>query len=123
MYSIQFPKMVSNTNTNLVVDHDATASNLKLLLASDKFTLLGDPYFGTNLKRFMFEQNNLVLRDLIVDDIYTTIITFMPQIKLDRKDITVTSTRANVYANIKCTNLIDFKTDMYNINLTNLEEK
>lgn len=123
MYSIKFPKMVSNTNTIVIKDHEATASNLKLLLASDKNTLLGDPYFGTNLKKLMFEQNNQILRDLVIDEIYTVITTFMPQLKVDRKNITVTSNKANVYANIKALNLIDYTTDLYNINLTNFEEK
>ncbi len=123
MWSIQFPKMVSNTNTNIIKDHEATASNLKLLLASDKYSLLGDPYYGTNLKRLMFEQNNQILQDLIIDDIYTAILTFMPQIKVDRKNITITASRATVHANIKAINLLDYTTDLYNINLTNAEEK
>ena len=122
MYSIKFPDMLSNTITNIISDHEATASNLKLLLHSDKYSLLGDPYFGTNIKKLIFEQNNTVLRDLVIDDIYTAIITFMPQLVINRKDITVTSDRAHVYVNIKATNLIDYTTDMYNINLTSSEE-
>lgn len=122
MHSIAFPDMVSNTNTYLVSDHDATLSNLKLLLLSDKYALLGDPYFGTSIKRLTFEQNNQVLKDLVIDDIYTAIATFMPQIMIDRKNITVTSDTASVYVNIKATNLLDFTVDTYNINLTQFEE-
>ena len=122
MYSIQFPRMVSNTNALLVQDHEATVQNLKLALLSEKNTLLGDPYFGTNLKRFTYEQNNQILRDLVIDDIYTAIIDFMPQIRVSRSDITVTSDRAKIYANIRATKLIDYTTDLYNINLTELEE-
>ena len=122
MYSIQFPRMVSNTNALLVQDHEATVQNLKLALLSEKNTLLGDPYFGTNLKRFTYEQNNQILRDLVIDDIYTAIIDFMPQIRVSRSDITVTSDRAKIHANIRATNLIDYTTDLYNINLTELEE-
>lgn len=122
MFSIAFPDMVSNTTTKLVNDHEATLSNLKLLLLSDKYSLLGDPYFGTNIKRLTFEQNNQVLRDLVIDDIYTAIATFMPQIMIDRKNITVTSDLTNVYVNIKATNLLDFTVDTYNINLTQFEE-
>lgn len=122
MFSIAFPDMVSNTTTKLVNGHEATLSNLKLLLLSDKYSLLGDPYFGTNIKRLTFEQNNQVLRDLVIDDIYTAIATFMPQIMIDRKNITVTSNLTNVYVNIKATNLLDFTVDTYNINLTQFEE-
>ena len=122
MYSINFPKMVSNVNSIVIKDHDATASNLKLLLGADKYSLLGDPYYGTNLKRLLFEQNNQIIRDLIIDDIYTAIITFMPQIKVDRKDIKVISNTANVQAQIKAINLLDYTTNLYNINLTDSEE-
>lgn len=122
MISIGFPDMVSNTNTYLIKDHEATASNLKLLILSDKFSLLGDPYFGTNLKRLTFQQNNQVLRDLVIDDIYTAILTFMPQLTLQRKDITVNSDKTTVYISIKATNIIDYTTDLYNISLTVSEE-
>ena len=123
MYSIQFPNMVSNTSANLVKDHEATAQNLKLLLASDREALFGDPDYGTRLKALMFEQNNQILRDLVIDEIYTAILTFLPQVKVNRNDITITSSRAAVHANIKALNLLDYTTDLYNINLTNFEEK
>ena len=122
MYSVQFPRMVSSTNALLVQDHEATVQNLKLTLLSAKNTLLGDPYFGTNLKKYTFEQNNQILRDLVIDDIYTAIIDFIPQISVSRSDITITSDRAKIYANIKATNLLDYTTDLYNINLTDLDE-
>ena len=122
MNSIAFPIMWNNSSTNIIRDHDATASNLKLLLLSDKTSLFGDPYFGTNIKKLIHDQNNIVIRDLVVDDIYTAITTFMPQIIVKRGDIKVTSDRSNVYVNIKCLNLIDYTTDLYNINLTSDEE-
>lgn len=122
MYSIAFPKMVGNTNTVLVKDRDATASNLKLLLMSDKTSLLGDPYFGANLKKIIFEQNSVVLRDLIIDDIYTAIQIFLPQIIVNRADIDITSDGVDVFINIKCLNVLDFTQDLYIINLTSEEE-
>lgn len=122
MKSIAFPIMLGNSSTNIIKDHDATSSNLKLLLLSDKASLFGDPYFGTNIKKLIHDQNNIVIRDLVIDDIYTAITTFMPQIIVKRGDIKVTSDRSNVYVNIKCLNLIDYTTDLYNINLTSDEE-
>lgn len=122
MKSIAFPIMLGNSSTNIIKDHDATSSNLKLLLLSDKTSLFGDPYFGTNIKKLIHDQNNIVLRDLVIDDIYTAITTFMPQIIVKRGDIKVTSDRSNVYVTIKCLNLIDYTTDLYNINLTGDEE-
>lgn len=122
MKSIAFPNMFSNTSTNIISDHEATVSNLKLLLYSSKKSLFGDPYFGTNLKKLTFDQNNNVLRDLVIDDIYTSILTFIPQLVVKREDITITSDRTTVYANIKALNLLDYTTDLYNINLTKNEE-
>ena len=119
MYSLAFPNMFSNAcKTDIVADYDATLSNLKLLLNSERMSLYGDPYFGTILKRMLFEQKGLLLKDLIEDEIYTTIITFMPQLFIDRNDIRITSDGVNVYTNLKCTNLIDFTTNLYSINLT-----
>lgn len=114
--------MVSNVNTNLFQDRDATISNLKLVLLSDKYSLFGDPYFGTNLKKLTYDQNNQVIRDLVVDDIYSAILTFMPQLIVNRRDIKVTSDKQNVYVEIKVLNMLDFNTDLYNINLTGSEE-
>lgn len=123
MHSFGYPVMFNNTNSNIISDHEATLSNLKLILGSDKFSLFGDPYFGTNIKRLMFDQNNQVLRDIVIDDIYTTITIFMPQITVQRKDIQVISNRETVYIKIKATNLLDFKTNTYTINMIDLEEK
>ena len=80
MYSIAFPDMFSSSSTLLYKDRDATASNMKLLLGSWKKSLIGDPYFGTNLKRFLYEQNNIILQDLIIDEIYISLHIFMPQV-------------------------------------------
>ena len=63
MKSIAFPDMVSQTTTNTFEDHQATMTNLKLLLLSDKGSLLGDPYYGTSLKKLILEQNNIVIKD------------------------------------------------------------
>lgn len=122
MYSLDFPNMFSSTRTNLIEDHEATYSNLRLLLLSEKTSLFGDPYFGTRLKRVLYEQNSVILQDLIIDEIYTAIIMFMPQIRLKRSDITVTSDGVDVYATIRCTNLVDYVTDLYTINLTTVDE-
>ena len=67
MYSIAFPDMFSSAKTNLVEDHQASSSNLKLLLGADKTALFGDPQFGTALKKFFYEQNNMILKDLLID--------------------------------------------------------
>ena len=89
MYSFGFPNMVSSASSNLVENHEATKSNLMLLLASWKKSLFGDPYFGTNIKRMIYDQSDDILKDIVIDDIYTSIAIFMPQIFLRRSDIDV----------------------------------
>ena len=118
MYSIKFPDMLSSANTNLIEGHEATISNLRLMLASWKTSLFGDPYFGTNIKRFIFDQNNVVLKDLIIDDINLAIHDFMPQIQISRNDITIRQVDDHVFVDIKCINRLDNQPDIYTIELT-----
>ena len=87
MKSIAFPKMFNSNSTNTVKDMEATRQNTLLLLRSEKGELFGDPYFGLRLKRYIFEQNNYILRDVIIDEIYTQLALFMPQLIVERKDI------------------------------------
>lgn len=118
MNSIAFPNMFTTSKTRLLENREATASNMRLLLASWKKSLFGDPYFGTNLKKFIFEQNNIVLQDLIIDDIYVSLQIFMPQIYLTRKDITISHDGTDLYASINCINKLDNTANMYQIKLT-----
>lgn len=121
MYSIAFPEMFKSASTNLVEDNEATLSNMSLLLASWKKSLFGDPYFGTRLKTFIFEQNNVVLRDLIIDEIYVSLKQFIPQIDLKRKDIKIYSNGTGVYTAINCINKIDNQINLYEIELATAE--
>lgn len=122
MNAVQFPNMLYNNKTNIVKDKDATYQNLVYLLLSMKQELFGDPYYGVNLRKLMFERNNAILRDLVIDDILTSISVFMPQIVVKRKDIRVESDNTRVIVNIKAQNMIDFSFSDYSINLINLEE-
>ena len=121
MKSIAFPNMFTNTYTNMVSDYDATLSNLKALLYSDKYSLLGDPYYGTNIKRMLFNQNCTLLKDLLIDDIYSAIVIFMPQLRVDTKNIQVYQQYTDVFVSIECTNIVDYTTNLYQINLTSPE--
>lgn len=100
-----------------VDDKQATLSNLKLLLKSSKKSLFGDPFFGTNLMDLFYAQNNVAIKDLVIDEIYTSIIQFMPQMNLKRSDITITQDKTDLYVNIKASNSNDISTDMYSIKL------
>lgn len=116
MKSIAFPEMFNHTTTNLVHDYDATLQNLKMLIWSEKGELFGDPYYGTGLKRYLFDQNDNVLQDILLDDLYTAIVLFIPQIKVERKDVKLIRDQiGTITLTIKALNRADFTTDLYNI--------
>ena len=117
MKSLSFPVMFKNSKTVIKNDKAATMTNLSLLLKSSKGSLFGDPYFGTRLMDLFYAQNNKALNDIVVDEIYTAIIQFMPQLKLTRQDITITRDALSLYVNITATNSLDLSTDMYSIKL------
>ena len=118
MYSIAFPEMFKSNGTQLVKDKEATKSNLHLLLLSWKTSLFGDPYFGTLLKTFLYEPNNIILRDLVIDEIYTSTIQFIPQLYIERKNIKVEQRGVDLFATINCINKIDNEVNAYEIQLT-----
>lgn len=120
--SIAFPKMINHNRVQTLEDHDATLQNIKLVLGSEKGEFKFDPYFGIRLKRYMFEQNNFVLQDLLLDEIYEQLVTFVPQITVRRNDITFEKERAKLYITIKCTNRLDFTPNTYNLVLYENQE-
>ncbi len=124
MYSIAFPDMFSNSYTKLVKDHEATKSNLKLLLSSDKGSLFGDPDYGTVIMKYLFEQNDNVVKSLLVEKIYMAIKQFMPQLIVERKNIQVTApTMKSIQINITAINKIDYQLDTYSIELVENSEE
>ena len=116
MKSIAFPKIFNRTTTNIVHDYDATLQNLKLLLWSEKGELFGDPYYGTGVKRYLFDQNDIILQDILLDDIYSAIVLFMPQLKLNRKDIKlIKGNKGELTLKIEAINRADYTTNLYEI--------
>jgi phage baseplate assembly protein W len=100
--------------------------NILALLGSEKREFVSDPDYGVAIKRYMFEQNNYILKDIIIDEIYTQLSIFIPQIIINRKDITITQNgngkRARLDATIKVTNRLDFTTNTFDLVLFNNEE-
>ncbi len=117
--SIAFPDMLSSTRMNVISEDDATASNLRLLLLSPRKSLFGDPYYGNELKDVIFSQSGQIIKDLIVDEIYTAIAVFMPQLSVSRDDISIETDGVELYTTFKATNLLNYTTNLYNIKLTN----
>lgn len=123
MNSIAFPNMFTTTSTLVVKDKDASMQDLKLLLASEKGELFGDPFFGIRIKKYTFNQNNYILRDILVDEIFTQVKIFAPQLTINRNDIKITQKGNKLYATIKGINKLDFTTDMYQLELFQQDEE
>jgi len=121
--SIAFPKMFGVGRTNTVSDREATIQNLKLLLTSEKRELFCDPYFGDNLKRMLYEKNNSALKDILIDDIHVAIATFMPQVKVQHKDISVYADGTTVKCQIRGLNDINASPNVLEINLTDVDSE
>lgn len=122
MRSLKFPKMFGTNSTNVYKSaeyKEATLQNCMLLLQSFKGTLLGDPYFGNTLKKYLFEQNSYLLKDIIIDTIYTQLVAFLPQVKIERDDIQIIqdSARGQLICKFTCVSQIDFTVNTYSLNL------
>ena len=79
--------------------------------------LFGDPYFGLMLKKLMFDQNSYILKDTIIDMIYTQLAIFIPQIKVRRQDIDIVQDRekGKLYCNFSGINQIDYQHNTFNL--------
>jgi hypothetical protein len=122
MRSLKFPKMFGINTTNVWKSSEynkATSQNCMLTLYTVRDSLLGDPYFGNTLQKYLFDQNNYVLKDIIIDIIYGQIVTFLPQIKVERNDINIIqdALRGKLICKFSGVSQIDFKVETYSLNL------
>lgn len=112
--------MFNTANTNVWEEREylnSTKQNVELMLQTHRGEMFGDPYFGLLLKQFMFDQNNKILRDAVIDMIYTQLALFIPQIYVQRKDISIIQDRAKgkLYCSFYGVNQVDYQVDTYNI--------
>lgn len=122
MKSIEFPNMLYHNSVQLVEDKKATTQNLYLTIGSEKGQFKFDPFFGVRIKRYMFEQNNFVLRDLLLNEIYEQIVYFLPQINIKKSDIKLESEGSTLYATITYRDKIDFTLNTLNLVLFEEQE-
>lgn len=123
MNSINWPSMFKGNSTSVKQGNDAVLTCLHLLLSTEQGELLGDPEFGIKLKAYTFEQNNYILKDIIIDELYTKIRTFCPQLYLERKNIIITQEKNKLTAHISCKNQEDFETNTFDLVLYDTEGK
>lgn len=90
MYSIAFPDIFNGSKVNLNKDYDAIRVNLKSLLMSNRGGLYGDPFYGLNMKQILWSQAcKPVVEELLKDEIFNAIYSYMPQVQITRDDIDV----------------------------------
>ena len=123
MNSIRFPNMFEGNSTKVVKDKAASNQDLKLLLGSEKGELFGDPFLGIRIKKYTFNQHSYILKDILIDEIYTQIKVFAPQLDVNRHDIKIIQRGNKAVAIIKAINKIDFTTDMYDLALFQVDER
>lgn len=90
MRSIKFPNMFNSNSTQVwksSEQSEATKQNIALTLKSGRGELFGDPYFGLLLENLRYEPNNYILKDRLIDIIYTQLAQLIPQIYVKREDI------------------------------------
>ena len=120
MRSYKFPNMFRPNSSRIWREDEygkATKQNVFLLLQSERGELVCDPYFGVLLKRYMFNQNSYILKDMIIDTIYTQIAIFLPQVKVSRESIELISDelKGRLYCRFAGTNQIDYTHNTFNL--------
>ena len=128
MRSFHFPNMFAGNNANIWKTSEyleATKQNAEILLQCRRGELFGDPYFGVTLEQFLFDQNNAVLREAVIDVIYTQLALFLPQVRVNRKDISIIQDKekGKIYCKFSGISQIDYQNNTYNLLLyQNTEE-
>ena len=93
-----------------------------LLLGSEQEELFGDPQFGIKLKKFTYNQNNYILRDILIDEITTKLSIFCPQLIIKRGDVSIQQNGKELVAHVKAINRANFITNTFDLVLFDEEE-
>lgn len=120
MRSYKFPDMFSTNSSNIWRADEynkITRQNALLLLQTERGELVCDPYFGILLKHYLFNQNSYILKDMLIDTIYTQLAIFLPQIKISRNAIDIISDplKGRLYCKFSGTNQIDYTHNTFNL--------
>lgn len=85
--NIKFPLQDNLTKNVFFLENetskDALTSNLLLLLLTQKGERYYDPEYGTNLLKFVFEQNDSITENEIERDLKITVKKYIPQLNID----------------------------------------
>lgn len=123
MDSLAFPNIFNGSTINIYRDETAIKSNLRNLLASNRGGLFGDPHFGTALKPILWDQAHAdIMKELIRDEVYEAIYSYMPQTTIDRDNIEVEERNNVVRVTIKAENDTGVLSNLMNIELLKQNE-
>ena len=120
MRSFKFPDMFRSNSSKIWRADEygkATRQNAILLLQSERGEFECDPYFGILLKHYMFNQNSYILKDMLIDTIYTQIAIFLPQVKISRNSIELISDtlKGRLYCKFSGVSQIDYTHNTFNL--------
>lgn len=123
--SFSFPDMLDKYSGgfNPIDDKEAVKQHIRLVLQSVKTELLGDPYYGTNLQKLVFDPNDVVVKDQVIDEVSIAIRLFVKEVTVKRKDIRITQdNKGTIGVSINLTYNKDSTNDLLNIQLISNEE-
>jgi len=89
--TISFPDIVNLINGNCQCSVGAKSINecLGLLLTASKGEFLGDPDFGTNIHRYIFDHNGAAMVEIVKNEILNAVREYMPRVEMTENDITI----------------------------------
>ena len=87
-----------------IVSNNKFRDNLKVLLETRKGTLIGDPEYGSNLYKLLFEPANEATGALIRQEVVNTIEKYYNNIIIDSVDVTFTKTTVQLKISYRVTN-------------------
>lgn len=120
-YAISFPNIFNKSTVNLEKGYEAIKQDLILLLGSNKRGLYGDPWFGTDIKPVLWDQNHpAIMTELARDEIFESIYSYMSEnVGIEREDIEITRVDNYVNVEINLSAYSNKENDMLNISLLN----
>lgn len=89
--SIKHPNEFSivSGKTQLIREIESIDQSIRLLLTTAKGELFGDPYFGCNLYKYLYDYSGETLYQLIKDDIVQTLTEQDTRVFVTDQDITI----------------------------------
>lgn len=90
--TISFPEIFNKITSRGQVSEGTTSINqmLRLLLLTSRGELIGDPMFGSDLVKHVYDYNDAIMNDIIKKDIVMAVSEYMSNlIKVEYKDISI----------------------------------